>query len=225
MIVFLEDFELVSPSLGQSRRVTVFRAVDERPSSALPVLYCADGQALHAFASTLTAATHAGSTPPVTLIGPHSYEATRAQEYVTGIDEQRFLAHERFFTNELCSWAESQFGIRSPRESCGIFGFSNGSALAISMAARHPHRYGAVIAFSVPGDPNRVVQPPIDPDSAPRYYLSAGTREAGFRRTTKAISQILLRQGIECQHTERAARHDLRFWCAELPQAIAWSFS
>ena len=187
-------------------------------------MFCADGQAIHAFAEHLTQTVESGDVPPVTLIGTHSYEETRGREYLTGIDPERFNSHELFFTEEVSLWAKAEFGIHPARESCGVFGFSNGGAFAISMGVRHPKQYGVVIAFSIPGGPDRIAESASGPASKSRYYLSAGKKESGFRRTTAAIAEFLSQHGIEYEFTVRNARHELGFWNSELPKAIAWSF-
>jgi enterochelin esterase-like enzyme len=221
---FLEDFDIRSPSLSQSRRVTVFGPFNHSPTSRYPVLFCVDGQAIHAFSEQLTQTIESGDVPPVMLIGTHSCDEIRAYEYLTGKDAERFNAHEAFFTEEVYSWANAAFGIQPSRESCGVFGFSNGGAFAISMGARHPRKYGVVIAFSIPGNPDRVAESAFGQGPMPRYYLSAGTKEHGFRRTTARVADILLHHGITYEHTERNAGHELSYWNSELPKAIAWSF-
>jgi enterochelin esterase-like enzyme len=223
IVASVSDFEIESDSLGECRLITVFLPPGYRHGAECPMLFCADGQAVHAFSPRLLQAIEREDTPPVILVGVHSAEQYRVEEYIHGVDDQRFEAHERFFTEEVYRWANAEFS-RCAARSCGIFGFSNGGAFALSMGVRHRQRFGVVIAFSIAGGAHRVDEVEYTRRPIARYYLSAGTREGPFCRTGRAVAKLLDKHGVEHVSTERCADHDLTFWDSELPEAIRWSF-
>jgi enterochelin esterase-like enzyme len=219
----VRDFQIESASLGETRMVTVFLP-RHPPTRECPVVFCADGQAVHSFSPRLDLAIERESVPGVVLVGVHSSDRYRPKEYLDGVDHRRFLAHERFFADEVYRWAIAEFDLSAARQACGVFGFSNGAAFALSMGARHRDKYGVVIAFSISGGPDRVAESEYARRPIARYYLSAGTREKPFCKTARAVARRLANHGIEHVSTERSAGHDFRFWNSELPGAIRWAF-
>jgi enterochelin esterase-like enzyme len=219
------DFTVNSTSLAERRGVTVYLPPGHRAASSYPVLFCADGQAVRGFAERLSEEIQSGNSPSVILIGVHSVAGYRSQEYLTGIDTQRFEAHERFFTDEIYRWACPEFTSSIDRNACGIFGFSHGADFVLSVGAKHREKYGVVIAFSVAGGSEPLEESVHARRPAPRYYLSAGSREKPIRARARALARSLSRHGIENTCTERSAGHDFGFWNSELPIAIRWSFT
>jgi predicted esterase len=154
----------------------------------------------------------------------HSSDRYRAKEYIVETDNQRFEAHERFFTDEVYRWAIDEFSLSPTFQSCGVFGFSNGGAFALSMGIRHRDKYGVVIAFSIAGGPDRIDESEYARRPIAKHYLSAGTREKPICRTGRAIAKLLAKHGVEHVSTERCAGHDFTMWESELPESIRWSF-
>ena len=220
----LQMFQFNSASLAETRMITVYLPPAYRTGARYPVIFCADGQAVPEFSRRLNEAIERESVPSVILIGVHSSDQYRAKEYIDGADEERFQAHERFFTDEIYRWAFAKFNPCASRESCAIFGFSNGAAFALSMGVRHREKYGVVIAFSTAGGADRVAASEYSSRPIARHYLSAGTREKPFNKTTANIAKLLTKHGVDNLRTERCAGHELEFWASELPLAIRWSF-
>ena len=81
-----------SQHLGESRGMSL---LVPRDRSLGLVLFCADGQAVESLRYTMAEAVISGFIPPVFMIGVHSSEH-RAQEYIRGIDTERFSSHESF---------------------------------------------------------------------------------------------------------------------------------
>jgi len=218
------DFQIQSASLGEMRTVTVFLPPGYRSTTKYPAVFCADGQAVHGFSNRLHEAIKEKSVTPVILVGVHSNQQYRAKEYIDGVDQCHFEAHERFFTDDVYHWAAAEFSLSADRQSCAVFGFSNGGAFALSIGAKHRERYGIVIAFSVPKGLDRVAESEYARRPVAKYYLSAGTREKPLCRAARNLATILARHGVEYVQTEQCAGHDFRFWESELPEAIRWSF-
>ncbi|NLY01971.1 MAG: hypothetical protein GXY83_38285 [Rhodopirellula sp.] len=220
----VRDFQVQSENLEETRAITVFLPPGHRPGREYPTVFCADGQAVHAFTPQLYHRMEHDAVPHVILVGVHSSEQYRAKEYINGGDNRRFLAHERFFTDEVYRWAVAEFALPVAPRSCGVFGFSNGGAFALSMGVRHRDKYGVVIAFSIAGGPDRVAESEYARRPIARYYLSAGTREKPFLKTARALAAILAKHGVEHVSTEWCGGHDFRFWNLELSEAIRWAF-
>lgn len=208
-MALVRDCDIPSGSLCDTRTVSIFLPAAYHSGSRSPVLYCADGQALGIFAERLQYEMETGNIPWVLLVGAHSHSELRAKEYIPGVNNERFSAHEEFFTDERCRWTKSEFCVSATRDTCGLFGFSNGAIFAVTMGARHREKYGAVIAFSVPGGAERFTAYDWTQPPRTKFYLSAGTREKPIR---------------ECSNSTRSAQklrnqtRDASQQCAHCPR-------
>lgn len=218
------DFILDSNALGERRNLTVLLPPGYGSGTHYPVIFCADGQVLHELDKILTPQISNGHVPPVVLIGVHSNAATRPHDYLFVVNHDRFLAHERFFTGEVFDWAYAEFQLSYDRKRCGVFGVSHGAEFALSLGVRHKAKYGVIIAFSPAGDSESLEGTVQDSYSAPKYYLSVGSREKPLRARTRVLAKHLLRHGVENTIMERHAGHDVSFWSSEFPIAVRWSF-
>jgi|SRR5579863_1180243 len=209
------------------RRVSIFLPPGfQREAGTYPVVFCADGGSVPAFGMRMTRAMRDGLVPATILIGVHNSPDARAEEYLPGVDRERFDAHAEFFSRTVVDWAHAELDLPADPRSTAVFGVSNGGAFAIAMGLLHPGQFGNVIAFSVAKSPTR---PPLQtsrPDSLPRFYMAAGRtgRENSFRRHTAALAKILQRRGIDCTYSAKEGDHDFEFWQSELPAALNWVF-
>jgi len=217
-------------ALGESRDLTVYRPPGHDPTQQYPVVYAADGEVVGLFAPILDPQIVDGSVPAVIVVGVHSASSggesgqdLREQEYLLGMNPERFEAHERFFVYEVSDWAERTLGASSNREERAVFGVSNSGGFAVSMGIRHPERYGAVLAFSFAVGPEGWGTPEWTADTAPRHYLMAGTLEP-YRVTAARWAATLSQLGVEYVHRERVCGHDLVVHMEEFPGAVAWAF-
>lgn len=232
----LQEHVLDSKALGERRSVTVYLPPGHDPARRTQVVYAADGQSVARMATILDPQIAQGNVPPVVVIGVHaslnpdqgtlldpSGPDLRGQEYLWGLDEERFERHERFFVFEVAEWAERAFGVASDREHRAVFGYSNGGAFAVIMGIRHPERFGHVLAFSLARGP--AGRPPSDwpAGEGPRHYLFAGTLEP-FREITSQWADQLSALGVEHVYRERVCGHDMTVWEEEFPAAVAWAF-
>ena len=99
--------ELVTEALDYDggRLVTVYVP----PAKPEAVVFAADGQAIAAWAGSLEAV----DAPATMIIGVHGLtgEMPRLHEYSPVFDTQRFIAHEKFFVDDVGRWARSRFGV------------------------------------------------------------------------------------------------------------------
>lgn len=218
----LIHYTLASRYLSEPRHVTVFKPDSAGILGKMPTLLVADGYFVTDFAASLTDSKTASANPQVAMVGIHASSA-RVEEYIPGVDVNRFAAHEAFVISEVVPWAEETLQLDRQRENVGIFGVSNGALFAIAMGLRHPAIFGSVIAFSIPGGacarhrPAEFNQPLL-----PRFYLSAGTHELPFARATRKFGLALEKHGVEHRVGEHHGGHELCSWCDALPVAIDW---
>jgi pimeloyl-ACP methyl ester carboxylesterase len=195
------------------RQVTVY--VPSDPPEA--VVFASDGQLISAWGEVLEAV------PSTMIVGAHRTvsETRRLHEYSPVFDAKRFSAHEKFFVEDIRQWVRSRFGVALPRERTAVFGVSAGGELALAMGLRHPDVYGAILCAS----PGAGYRPPDRmPDSIPRAYLVAGTREPFFLENATRWAIALRAAGAEVVMTERVASHDAAMWREEFPLMVAWAF-
>jgi enterochelin esterase-like enzyme len=224
----VEEHELASAALGETRQLTIYVPPGHDPARAWPAVYLADGQAVASFARVVDPLIAAGRLPALLLVGVHANTGSasadlRSREYLSDINPRRYAAHERFVVEEVTAWAEQTFGATRDRARTAVFGFSNGAAFAAEMGERHPERFGTVIACSVAWDPG-LEDADWTAGAAPRYYLASGSLEPRFRLTTAAYATFLAGRGIEHVNAERVSGHDFVMWREELPRALLWAF-
>jgi enterochelin esterase-like enzyme len=200
---------------GGGRPVTVY--VPPVPPRA--VVFAGDGQLISQWGGVLEAA----GVPPTMIVGAHRLddEMARLHEYSPVFDAERFAAHEKFFVEDVGHWVRSRFGVALPAGRTAVCGVSASGELALALGLRHPGIYGAVFCAS-PGGGYR--PPAVMPDSLPRAYLVAGTREPFFLANATRWAVALREAGADVVMTERAGSHGDAFWTEEFPLMVAWAF-
>ena len=196
------------------RPVTVYVPPD--PPEA--VVFAGDGQLISQWGGVLETA----AVPSTMIVGAHRLadEMLRLHEYSPGFDPERFAAHEAFFVEEVRQWVRSRFGVALPAERTAVCGVSASGELALAMGMRHPEVYGAVFCPS-PGGGYR--PPGVMPDSLPRAYFVAGTREPFFAQNATRWAEALRDASADVMMTERVGSHGDTFWRDELPLMVAWA--
>jgi enterochelin esterase-like enzyme len=197
------------------RPVTVYVPPD-RPQA---IVFAGDGQLISSWGGVLEAA----GGPPTMIVGVHrrADETLRLHEYSPRFDPERFAAHERFFVEDVRRWTQSRFGVVLPAGRTAVGGVSAGGELALALGLRHPDVYGAIFSAS----PGAGYQPPeVLPNSLPRTYLVAGTREPFFLENATRWADALRDAGADVVMTERPGSHGGAFWREEFPLMVAWAF-
>jgi enterochelin esterase-like enzyme len=225
---------LESKALVEKRAVHVYLPPGHDPSRATPVIYGTDGVTE---AEVLEPLIVAGKVAPMIVVAPESggYRGARdpkkphslkndlrAQEYLPGIDTDRFARHEKFFCEELITWAEKEFGASKDRKQRVVTGRSNGARFAVEMGVRHAELFGHVFAFSVAGTKSGKMSP-FDPP--PRFYLATGTWEKDFYRITTTTAKKLKEQNVPVVFSSRVAGHDPCMWRDEFVKAVQQAFA
>jgi enterochelin esterase-like enzyme len=216
--------ELVTETLEYDggRKVTAY-VPPNRPEA---VVFAGDGQVIASWGGLLEGA----ALPPTLIIGAHRLtdETLRLHEYSPGeststfaFDPERFAAHERFFVEDVRRWARSRFGVALSASRTAVFGVSASGELALAMGLRHTDIYGAVFCAS----PGGGYKPPVVmPDSLPRVYLVAGTREPFFLENATRWAVALRDADGDVVMTQRVGSHGDAFWRQEFPLMVDWAF-
>ena len=214
--------DIYSPELDQVRGVTYYLPPDYADGQRYPVVYMTDGESMVAFAQVAEPLITRGRIPPLILVGAHSagQDEGRTREYLLGWDEQRYLAHETFYTETLREWAENHLNASRDPADRALFGYSSGAAFAGNTGIRKPGLYGYAMMFS-PAQPPELTDS-IQTDT--RYYLLAGTLEESFYDAAQRSFWGLLQQKIDAVFNRRVAGHDFVMWQEEFARALNWFF-
>jgi len=184
------------------------------------VVFAADG-GWHG-ARLVDALERAGATSvAVVAVDGMPHDEGRFSEYVPGIDDGRFAAHESFFVDDVRTWVESAIDVELGSQSTAVWGASLGAEFALAMGMRHPDVFGAVFSAS----PGGGYRPPIAFASAlPAVYLVAGSDEPFFAENAKRWLEALEGASADVIMHVRKGDHGGAFWYEELPLMVAWAF-
>jgi predicted esterase len=224
----VETHTLDSRALNEQRGLTIYLPPDHDPAIETPVVYLSDGQGVRTFATSIDHLITEGQIAPIILVGmdarvpDQDVDEPRAAEYLLGFDDLRFAAHEQFFIEEVIPFAEATYGASTDRDHRMVYGLSNGAAFSISMGMRHPDLFSRVAASSFGWGLDYDVA-----DDAPpvAYYLSAGTIETHFHRSTVEWYELLLEKGIDVTFHEIVADHNFPNFFTEFTNAALWAFA
>lgn len=191
------------------------------PTPAEAVVYVADG-GWHI--ERLGQALENANVASTMIVGVHGldHDDDRLAEYVPGFDDERFMAHERFFVDQAHQWTAERLGVVLPAERTAVWGASLGAEFALAMGLRHPDIYRAVFAAS----PGAGFRPPeVWPDELPRFYLVAGTEEPFFLDNADRWAAALHSTDTETVLATRTGGHGDGFWFDEFPAMVTWAFA
>ena len=211
--------ELVTESFAYDggRGVTVY--VPSEPVEA--VVFAADG-GWHT--ARLVDALEGGDAPSTMIVGVHGRDDDdgRFTEYVPGVDEARFAAHEAFFLDEVGPWARSRFAVPAGADRTAVWGASLGGEFALAMGVRHPDVFGAVFSASPGGGyrPTGLVDAAL-----PSLYLVAGKEEPFFAENAERWLHAAEEVGGDVVMHVRDGDHGGTFWYEELPRMVSWAFA
>jgi enterochelin esterase-like enzyme len=198
------------------RRVTAH--VPEHPIDA--IVFAADG-GWHG-ARLVDALERAGTTSvTVVAVDGMPHDEGRFSEYVPGVDDGSFAAHESFFVDDVPTWLEFALGLELTSQSTAVWGASLGGEFALAMGMRHPDVFGAVFSAS-PGGGYR--PPAAFPSAIPAVYLVAGGDEPFFAENARRWLEALRGASSDVVMHVRDGDHGGAFWYEELPLMVAWAF-
>lgn len=216
---------IYSTILDEMRLVSIYLPPSYNRDETYPVVYLADGQMLASFARVAEPLMEQQIIPPTILVGVFSAtnqtQYQRYEEYVLGVDDDAYIAHEWFFTREVRRWAELGWGVSDNFHDRAVFGLSNGGAFAGNTGVRRPHIYSHVMMFSPSHHPEVTLRSRIDA----RYYIVSGTLEPIIYETAQRTQLSLLLLGVDAEFHAHVAGHDMIMWQAKFVDALIWMFS
>lgn len=226
-----QTFTIESKFLPSPRRVEVWLSPNYKPGVAAKTIYLADG--VMRLATRLIEHTDALALPPFIIVGiaPCDTPAEpgqlpcRAREYVgaprdRGGDPDRFLAHDRFFTQEVIAKIERDFGLPSIAENRAVAGASSGGDWAGQMALLHPELFSYSMIMS-PG--MGLWAKPAARRPVPRVSIVSGIFEPDVGKMAKCWANSLAQAGASVTLTTQPFGHSEYMWeAAFFADAAAW---
>ena len=143
--------------------------------------------------------------------------------YINGYD-QRNLAYEEFFINELMPAVESKYRISAVREHRGIAGLSMGGYGATYHGFKHQDLFSFTFSMSGAveiGGGTVSIRDILDAKSdselnaLPEYHIDIGQQDFLYQNNV-SFSQFLSGKGVGHEFIARPGAHDWNFWNASL---------
>jgi enterochelin esterase-like enzyme len=225
---------LQSASEAAKRGVVVYVPPARGNDPIAGVVYVGDGGATNGLAPMVDTLITTGALPRIMLVGipsamPKPGDAPdqdyRAMEYLWDFENgnAHFLAHEKYFIDEVIPYAEKKFGAPSGRAKRAVWGISNSAGWAIDMGLRHPDVIGNVMAFS-PGGRHGQIDSTIVLKPEVRFFVQGGTLESAFHKIALSWGDSLTAKGLKPRVREVVAGHDWSVWQETFPDALLWAF-
>jgi enterochelin esterase-like enzyme len=190
----------------------------------------------------------AGKIRPLIVVGiPHS-GTTRTAEYLPPVTKEEVVvgltpqgdAHLAWLLNEVMPRVERSFRVATGPENTGIGGSSLGGLISLYAGAKHPERFGFVLAESPSlrfGKNEFGLKLFADVPVWPaKVYLAVGTAEAGagnaasvdYAAAVTALDAVLTERGLNATRKkfilEDGAAHTEDAWAKRLPVAMQFLF-
>lgn len=223
---YMDTAILYSSELDELRPISYYLPPNYSFRQAYPVVYMTNGQSLQWFAQVVEPLIQQRLIPPMIIVGvfPAPYEGAhnrQAEEYLLGISDAAYLAHEQFFTETVRRWAELRLHASEDPSQRAIMGYSMGSTFAGNTGIRKPDTYGHIMMLS----PSQIPLINLRSQVSARYYLAAGTLEPPVYSIAQRFHFNLLLLNVESRFRQRVSGHDGVMWQEELPNALRWMFA
>jgi len=197
----------------ETRNISYYvpHVVPDKPT----VLYFMDGQALSGYASRLDWLIYSEIVDPIILVGFHSNNDKRYEEYVcTHEQSDVFDAHLDCFINEAIYKSEESLALDSVTRL--LYGFSNGAAFAMYMGLNYQDLFQEIIAFStadyISEYHGRII---LDKENYPKFILGAGVYESSIYKDGRRFSTKMDDAGLDVEFSSFCSSHDSSTWIYE----------
>jgi enterochelin esterase-like enzyme len=209
----IDKIDFKSRFLENERTVTLY--TPPGISDETPIVYMTDGSAVAAYTPYVDTLISQGRIKPVALVGIHSSQEYRYEEYVhTGAPNDYFDRHENFFTQEILPFAEG--AIENWRGKRYLYGFSNGGAFCMYMGINYPDWFEEVIAFSTADYISGFFRPvKLERKKYPKFYMGAGRYETSIFKDNVNFVRKMKRKDISVEFKEFISGHDYYVWQIE----------
>ena len=202
--------DIQSEHLGESRKISIY--YPHHFDQNVPIFYMTDGTIINDYAKYIDTLISARLIKPLILIGVHSSEDHRYEEYVEGNnDNSYFIKHRDFFFDEVIKSLEKDI-----ENWCGkryLYGFSNGGAFCMNIGINYPNLFEEIIAFSTADYISEFLRPiEFNFVHYPKFYMGAGKYEnLLFKNNTNFYSKMKS-QNINVQFKTFISGHDHNVW-------------
>ena len=214
----LEEVELWSEALGETRRLVIYTPPGFDPEGEYPAVFFADGGKVQFYARYIEPMIREGRVEPLVLVGARSgqggivedrsdiHRDMRNADYIPGfVDETpRFDQHMEFFAEELVSHAVEAYAVTTDRRRRAVTGRSSGGAFAFLAGVQRPDAFG--LAFPMSGGWGVEDIPQASEDSA-IFRLASGRYEMSFMLRARRSVQLLAPAGYDIELQEISAGH------------------
>lgn len=221
----LQQLPINSKHMGGARMLRVWLSPNYSATASAPahVVYIGDGAA--DMAQGLDARIAAGDLPPLVVVGlvpcntatpEMTNPGCRNREYEnepigSTRDPSVFLAHEKFFFEEVIPAIEQTFNVSRHPADRAVAGFSGGADWAVSMAMRHP----ALFSYAIVMSPSRGVYDVLPATPAlPPINITAGVFEPDMVRGGGCLAGMLAQAGAPVRMTTLPYGHAAAMWHA-----------
>ncbi len=209
----IKSIPINSNYLNEIRKLTIYYPA--YISDKTPIIYLTDGSVVNSYAEYVDELITKKKIVPLILVGVHSSNENRYQEYVNnGIENNFFGKHEKFFFKEVIPKIENELNNWNGKRY--MYGFSNGAAFCMYSGINHPEYFEEIIAFSTADYISEFIRPfEFRFQNYPKFYMGAGSYEEHIFQNNTRFIEKLKTKGIDVQFKEFVSGHDYYVWQIE----------
>ncbi len=202
--------DIASKYLGETRKVSIY--YPPTYDRHVPIIYLTDGTIVGDYAGYIDTLIADKIIKPVILVGIHSSDDHRYEEYVEGSDDNAyFTKHRDFFIEDVLK--NSELEIKDWRGDRYMYGFSNGAAFCMYMGLNYPSLFKEVIAFSTADYISEYVKPiEFKFEKYPTFYMGAGKYEEEIYKDSEAFYAKMVDKDVKVRFKSFTSGHDFNVW-------------
>jgi len=229
--VLKESF--TSTILGEERSLRIFLPPGYEETVSYPVVYCQDGEQFFNFGRIATTATRLildEDMAPMIIVGVDVNAKMRTDDYSPR--GQRFDQYLQFFIDEMLSYVECRYPVRTTPDERILAGDSLGGTVSLHLALHNRELFTQVLSLS--GAFLKPTQQALAAESDLswlRIYQLIGLQESevktdsgvyDFLTANRVVHDLLTERNADVQYVEKPGEHLWGFWQEELDEALRW---
>jgi enterochelin esterase-like enzyme len=199
----IKSINFESKNLGKARNVKVYLPPGHDSKKSYPVVYAADGF-FNFKAELVEPLIESGRVLPFIVVGvTSSPEPLREHEYIVYSKPERFVAHEKFFCEEIIPWAEKEWGASGDRKDRVVYGSSYSGAFVLTLSNRRPDTFGHVYAMMVSGlrTDDFAKELKVHAKEPTRYTMMVGSKDRYCLEQVRKVEKILKERNLPVSTT------------------------
>lgn len=247
----LIDTIVESRYLSESRKLSIFLPENYKNDTTIPFFFITDGIVVNYYAKYVDYLITSEIIKPVIMVGVHSndnlaimdstnnnpkyikhfatventdYEIIlRPFEYVKdGSDTERYTNHQKFFLEEVVSFVETTFEVKTEKAYRYLYGFSNGAAFCVETGLSYPDFANEIVAFSTAFLVTKNIN--FYKSNFPSFYLLSGLYERSINLENEFILKKMKKHNINCTMKNLVCGHDSYVWRIEFLKYLCEKF-